>query len=255
MEVLLALGPSSSSAFFSSNSLIISSAYRNPIFHSKVKPWNSQLLRATEATVLRVYFSCVNKTGYCSKGSLKDKFLLHSLWRLNKRFKFRLSNFNVGLHKVVKCSENSNGILPVSFYRVVFGVILAMALSSAITKIPSWALSEENLLFLEAWRTIDRAYVDKSFNGQSWFRYRENALRNEPMNTREETYAAIRKMIATLDDPFTRFLEPERFKNLQAVRNKKFSHGSGAVNWVSYRKRWIIIWTCGYFGFPQRSSI
>lgn len=49
------------------------------------------------------------------------------------------------------------------------------------------ALNEENLLFLEAWRTIDRAYVDKSFNGQSWFRYREDALRNEPMNTREET--------------------------------------------------------------------
>lgn len=49
------------------------------------------------------------------------------------------------------------------------------------------ALSEENLLFLEAWRTIDRAYIDKSFNGQSWFRYREDALRNEPMNNREET--------------------------------------------------------------------
>ena len=49
------------------------------------------------------------------------------------------------------------------------------------------ALTEENLLFLEAWRAVDRAYYDKSFNGQSWFRYRENALRNEPMNTREET--------------------------------------------------------------------
>lgn len=49
------------------------------------------------------------------------------------------------------------------------------------------ALTEENLLFLEAWRTVDRAYFDKTFNGQSWFRYRENALRNEPMNTREET--------------------------------------------------------------------
>lgn len=48
-------------------------------------------------------------------------------------------------------------------------------------------LTEENLLFLEAWRTIDRAYIDKTFNGQSWFRYRETALRNEPMNTREET--------------------------------------------------------------------
>ena len=49
------------------------------------------------------------------------------------------------------------------------------------------ALTEENILFLEAWRTIDRVYVDKTFNGQSWFRYRENALRNEPMNSREET--------------------------------------------------------------------
>ncbi|XP_028058753.1 carboxyl-terminal-processing peptidase 2, chloroplastic-like [Camellia sinensis] len=35
------------------------------------------------------------------------------------------------------------------------------------------------------------------------------------MNTREETYKAIRKMLATLDDPFTRFLEPEKFKSLR----------------------------------------
>uniref|UniRef100_M8APL5 Carboxyl-terminal-processing protease n=1 Tax=Aegilops tauschii TaxID=37682 RepID=M8APL5_AEGTA len=34
---------------------------------------------------------------------------------------------------------------------------------------PSSALTEENLLFLEAWRAVDRAYYDKSFNGQSWF--------------------------------------------------------------------------------------
>lgn len=56
-----------------------------------------------------------------------------------------------------------------------------------ISLIETGALTEENLLFLEAWRAVDRAYYDKSFNGQSWFRYRETALRNEPMNTREET--------------------------------------------------------------------
>jgi carboxyl-terminal processing protease len=53
------------------------------------------------------------------------------------------------------------------------------------------ALTEENLLFLEAWRAVDRAYYDKSFNGQSWFRYRETALKNEPMNTREETCTVL----------------------------------------------------------------
>ncbi|RHN80231.1 putative processing peptidase [Medicago truncatula] len=101
------------------------------------------------------------------------------------------------------------------FVRLVAGVMLVVSVSLASNN-PSWALTEENLLFLEAWRTIDRAYIDKSFNGQSWFRYRENALRNEPMNNREETYMAIRKMLATLDDRFTRFLEPEKFRSLRS---------------------------------------
>uniref|UniRef100_A0A453LLF3 PDZ domain-containing protein n=3 Tax=Triticinae TaxID=1648030 RepID=A0A453LLF3_AEGTS len=104
--------------------------------------------------------------------------------------------------------------------RAVVGMALAVSLSApAYCRAPppsASALTEENLLFLEAWRAVDRAYYDKSFNGQSWFRYRERALRDDPMNTRQETYAAIKKMLATLDDPFTRLLEPEKFKSLRS---------------------------------------
>lgn len=32
------------------------------------------------------------------------------------------------------------------------------------------AITNEQLLYLEAWRAVDRAYVDKTFNGNSWFR-------------------------------------------------------------------------------------
>ncbi|EPS59386.1 hypothetical protein M569_15424, partial [Genlisea aurea] len=106
-------------------------------------------------------------------------------------------------------------LIPAFFLQLLLGVMILTTLSAAVTQVPSWALSEENLLFLEAWRTIDRAYIDKTFNGQSWFRYRENALRTEAMETREETYTAIKKMVATLDDPFTRFLEPRKFKTLR----------------------------------------
>lgn len=35
---------------------------------------------------------------------------------------------------------------------------------------------------------------------------REQALKQERMGDREETYAAIRKTLALLNDPFTRFL-------------------------------------------------
>ncbi|KAL3153523.1 hypothetical protein ABBQ38_011854 [Trebouxia sp. C0009 RCD-2024] len=80
---------------------------------------------------------------------------------------------------------------------------------------PAHAITTEQLLFLEAWRAIDRAYVDKSFNNQSWFRLREQYLKNEPMHDRSETYAAINKSIKSLNDPFTRLLEPTRYQALK----------------------------------------
>lgn len=161
-------------------------------------------------------------------GFSKHNFLLRSMWRLHKSLyskcglfsisygQLKLRRYSGTLQKLMDCSERFRQHVSVHFVRLLVGVMLVMSLSVAVSKSPSWALTEENLLFLEAWRTIDRAYIDKTFNGQSWFRYRENALRNEPMNTREQTYMAIRKMLATLDDPFTRFLEPEKFKSLRS---------------------------------------
>lgn len=128
--------------------------------------------------------------------------------------------FTARVRKALKFCVSFRDRLPVNVFQFVVGVMLFMAIAVPVAKSPSckfllvlavwrlgtkrktlaryiwiWlcivvcigALTEENLLFLEAWRTIDRAYVDKTFNGQSWFRYRENALRNEPMNNREET--------------------------------------------------------------------
>ena len=93
---------------------------------------------------------------------------------------------------------------------------LVAALSfSALSPPLSQAVTSEQLLFLEAWRAVDRAYVDKGFNGQSWFRVRESYLKAETMTTRDETYTAIKKLLASLDDRFTRFLEPERLTALR----------------------------------------
>ncbi|KAJ4775614.1 Carboxyl-terminal-processing protease [Rhynchospora pubera] len=136
----------------------------------------------------------------------------------NSNFKRFRSNFIQGakIIKIACCRGKLKQVALVGFFRMVVGLVFVMAISLTVSAAPSCALTEENLLFLEAWRAVDRAYYDKTFNGQSWFRYRETALKNEPMNTREETYAAIKKMLSTLDDPFTRFLEPEKFKSLRS---------------------------------------
>ena len=94
----------------------------------------------------------------------------------------------------------------------------AASLSFLFLPRPAHAVTAEQLLFLEAWRAVDRAYVDKGFNGQSWFRLRERYLKDAKMDERGETYAAIRSALATLGDPFTRLLEPARVAALQAGR-------------------------------------
>ncbi|ERN12939.1 hypothetical protein AMTRI_Chr07g27190 [Amborella trichopoda] len=146
----------------------------------------------------------------------KCQYFVLQFWSMLDSKKMKFSSHFIALPKLRKFREMVYNSFSKIVARSIIYLMIIMLVSVAVSKNPSWALTEENLLFLEAWRTIDRAYVDKQFNGQSWFRYRENALRKEPMNTREETYMAIKKMLATLDDPFTRFLEPDQFKSLRS---------------------------------------
>jgi hypothetical protein len=50
--------------------------------------------------------------------------------------------------------------------------LAAAVAASAALAAPADAVTQEQLLFLEAWRAVDRAYVDKKFNGQNWFKVR-----------------------------------------------------------------------------------
>lgn len=76
------------------------------------------------------------------------------------------------------------------------------------------AMTDEQQLLSEAWRIVNRAYVDETFNNQNWWSIRQNALKLS-LSDREATYGAIAKMLATLDDPFTRLLKPDQYKSLQ----------------------------------------
>lgn len=79
---------------------------------------------------------------------------------------------------------------------------------------PATAMGEEHQLLSEVWRIVNRAYVDESFNHQNWWFVRQRWLQ-EPLATRQETYAAIDEMLASLGDPYTRLLPPEQYRTLQ----------------------------------------
>ncbi len=76
------------------------------------------------------------------------------------------------------------------------------------------AFTPEQQLVLQAWRTVNQAYYDNSFNHQNWWLTRDRTLKQQ-IPTEEAAYQAITKMIATLDEPFTRLLRPEQYRSLQ----------------------------------------
>lgn len=66
----------------------------------------------------------------------------------------------------------------------------------------------------EVWQIIDRQYVDATFNQLDWQAVRTQYL-NRSYANQEDAYTAIREMLEKLEDPYTRFMDPEEFRNMQ----------------------------------------
>ncbi|VXD16497.1 carboxyl-terminal processing protease CtpC [Planktothrix paucivesiculata] len=66
----------------------------------------------------------------------------------------------------------------------------------------------------EVWQVIHKSYVDGTFNQVDWSATRTEYL-NRNYTDDEQAYKAIREMLKKLDDPYTRFMNPEEFKNMQ----------------------------------------
>jgi carboxyl-terminal processing protease len=76
-----------------------------------------------------------------------------------------------------------------------------------------WRSSPKELID-EVWQVIDRQYVDATFNQVDWRQVRNQYL-SRSYSSNEDGYKAIREMLKKLNDPYTRFMDPKEFKDLQ----------------------------------------
>lgn len=81
---------------------------------------------------------------------------------------------------------------------------------------------QERQLFNHVWQMVQHAYVDPTFNHHDWGKVRKE-FANRKLESREQTYAAIKEMLALLGDPFTRLLPPEEFRSMQTSTNGSLS--------------------------------
>ncbi|KAB8318761.1 S41 family peptidase [Tolypothrix campylonemoides VB511288] len=105
------------------------------------------------------------------------------------------------------------------------GLVLVGATAVTLTTIAVTSLgihSQGQALFKESpkdlvdevWQIINRQYVDATFNKLDWVAVRKEYL-NKSYSNKQEAYKSIREMLKKLDDPYTRFMDPEEFKSLQ----------------------------------------
>lgn len=74
----------------------------------------------------------------------------------------------------------------------------------------------------EAWQLVNRYYVDGTFNQKDWQATRRSLL-SEQYVSKPHAYSALRKALAELDDPYTRFMSPEEFKVLTTQTSGQLS--------------------------------
>ncbi len=66
----------------------------------------------------------------------------------------------------------------------------------------------------EVWQIVDRRFVDATFNQVDWKAVRTEYLKREYPD-QEAAYKAIREMLKRLEDPYTRFMDPKEYQNMQ----------------------------------------
>ena len=64
-------------------------------------------------------------------------------------------------------------------------------------------------LYDQVWRLINTKFVDQTNNDQDWSKWRHKY--DDKIKTNEDAYVAINTMIASLNDPYTKFLDPKEF--------------------------------------------
>jgi carboxyl-terminal processing protease len=67
----------------------------------------------------------------------------------------------------------------------------------------------------EVWQIINHQYVDTTFNDTDWLKIRQDYVKEASYNNQEDAYEAIREMLGKLEDPYTRFMNPEEFQNMR----------------------------------------
>ena len=91
-------------------------------------------------------------------------------------------------------------------------------------------------LYDDVWKIVNKKFYDPTNNSQDWAKWRYRY--NHKLKTVDDAYVAIDTMLASLNDPYTRFLPPKEFsEETQSIKGSLKGIGTKSdfvmMNWLS----------------------
>ncbi len=96
-----------------------------------------------------------------------------------------------------------------SFTRSSVSLALTLAVLGGAVWMPSAEAYTPKSLYDEVWKLVNSRFVSEDKNNQDWRIWRHRY--DDVIETDEDSYVAIESMLSSLNDRYTRFLDPEEF--------------------------------------------
>ena len=88
--------------------------------------------------------------------------------------------------------------------------LLMVIVAGTLTNSSGVFASSPQQLYDQVWKLVNSKYVDHTNNQQDWKRWK--CKYDKVIKTDEDAYVAIQTMLASLNDPYTKFLDPKEFE-------------------------------------------
>ncbi len=109
-----------------------------------------------------------------------------------------------------------------SFKPAYLGVLICLFLAGCGLKATGLARPVANNLVDEVWQIINQDYVDGTFNHQDWDNIHTIYVEQTKKDPKA-VYTSVQDMLALLQDPYTRFLNPRQYNELQSTVSGELS--------------------------------
>ncbi len=117
----------------------------------------------------------------------------------------------------MKISQPSKSIVSIAAFA---SVVALTTLGYYLPNATAFSSDNSSRSIDEVWQVVNRRYVDGTFNNNDWESIRQEYLARN-YTSKEQVHTAIREMLKKLGDPYTRFMNPEEFKNLKVQTSGK----------------------------------